>query len=244
MKKFIIAFIVLVAIILLGIKLYYSEQLRLAWNRPRYLHDGRHFLTGDEASAKLQVRGDFRIAAEKDGTNRWDKAVRIVPGGGVELSGEESLSFVSSRKGKRQMLKLRPMEEIEAKKDAAAYPAEKEGETKLYFERRAYEGDQLLAMSKEFALGKGGLYFFGPGLTGDATVFVPDPTEENFGDTSNLGKAAANRDFVLGSRGSLKFQKAPENMHSPGKEGDLAADDEYLYIYRGGRWLRVPLETW
>ena len=200
MKKIILSIIVLIALVLLGIKLYYSEQLKIAFNRPKYLYDGRHYLTGNNESALMLVRNELLIGRGDEVSNRWDKAVRVVPGGGIEMIGEDSLSFTTSRKGYRSMLKLRPMMKEDAEKDKTK-PIGTPGDWGLYLERRIYDGDELKGMERDLLFDESGPCFMSR---------VP----------------------------------IPERMDSPGKEGDFACDDDYIYVYHNGRWLRSKLESW
>lgn len=200
MKKIILSLVILIALVLLGIKLYYSEQLKIAFNRPKYLYDGRHYLTGDEKSALMLVRNELLIARGDEKSNRWEKAVRVVPGGGIEMIGEDSLSFTTSRKGSRSMLKLRPMMKEDAEKDKTK-PIEGQGDWGLYLERRLYDGDELKGMERDLLFDENGACFM--------------------------------------SRAPI-----PKRMDSPGKEGDFACDDDYIYVYHNGRWLRSKLESW
>ena len=200
MKKFFIFLAIAAALILLGIKLYYSEQLKIAWNRPKYLYDGRHYLTGDEKSALMLVRNELLVARGDEASNRWEKAVRIVPGGGIEMIGEDSLSFSTSRKGLRSMLKLRPMMTEDAAKDVTK-PIEGRGDWGLYLERRLYDGDELKGLERDLLFDENGACF-------------------------------------------MSRAPVPESMDSPGKEGDFACGDDYIYVYHNGRWLRSKLETW
>ena len=178
MKKFFIFLAIAAALILLGIKLYYSEQLKIAWNRPKYLYDGRHYLTGDEKSALMLVRNELLVARGDEASNRWEKAVRIVPGGGIEMIGEDSLSFSTSRKGLRSMLKLRPMMKEDAAKDVTK-PIEGRGDWGLYLERRLYDGDELKGLERDLLFDENGACFMSrapvpesmdsPGKEGDFT---------------------------------------------------------------------------
>jgi len=201
MKKLLIGTLILIALVLLGIKLYYSEQLRIAFNRPKYLYDGRHYLTGDERGARFYLKDQLLLASESGGTDRWEKGIRLVPGGGIEMIGEDSLSFTTSRKGERRMLKLRPMKKEDAEKEKTAAIPESEEGWGLYLERRLYEDDKLKGLERDLLIDENGAGF--------------------------LGRAPV-----------------PENMHSPGKEGQTACDGEYFYVYQGGRWLRAKLEKW
>ena len=200
MKKIILSIIVLIALVLLGIKLYYSEQLKIAFNRPKYLYDGRHYLTGNNESALMLVRNELLIGRGDEVSNRWDKAVRVVPGGGIEMIGEDSLSFTTSRKGYRSMLKLRPMMKEDAEKDKTK-PIGTPGDWGLYLERRVYDGDELKGMERDLLFDENGACF-------------------------------------------ISRAPVPKSMDSPGKEGDLACDDDYIYVYHNGRWLRSKLESW
>lgn len=200
MKKVFISIIILTALVLFGIKLYYSEQLKIAWNRPKYLYDGRHYLTGDEKSALMLVRNELLVGRGDEDSNRWEKAVRVVPGGGIELIGEDSLSFTTSRKGIRSMLKLRPMMKEDAAKDEEK-PIEGRGDWGLYLERRIYDGDELKGLERDLLFDESGARF-------------------------------------------MSRAPVPESMDSPGKEGDIACDDDYIYVYHNGRWLRSKLESW
>lgn len=200
MRKVLVSILIFSALVLFGIKLYYSEQLKIAFNRPKYLYDGRHYLTGDEKSALMLVRNELLIARGEEASNRWEKAVRVVPGGGIELTGEDSVSFSTSRKGRRGMLKLRPMKKEDAAKDKEK-PIEDPGEWGLYLERRTYDGDELTGLERD-------LLFDGSGASFLTRVPVPS------------------------------------SMDSPGKEGDFACGDDYIYFYHNGRWLRSKLESW
>jgi hypothetical protein len=40
------------------------------------------------------------------------------------------------------------------------------------------------------------------------------------------------------------WHPVPESMDSPGGEGWMAKDDNFIYIYTGGRWLRKPIAIW
>ena len=200
MKKVIVFILVLIALVLLGIKLYYSEQLKIAFNRPKYLYDGRHYLTGNNESALFLVRNELKIGRGDEVSNRWEKAIRIVPGGGIELQGEDSLSFTTSRKGYRSMLKLRPMLKEDAEKEQTK-PIEGCGDWGLYLERRIYDGDELKGLERDLLFDENGACF-------------------------------------------MSRAPVPESMDSPGKEGDFACGDDYVYVYHKGRWLRSKLETW
>ena len=200
MKKIILSIIGLIALVLLGIKLYYSEQLKIAFNRPKYLYDGRHYLTGNNESALMLVRNELLIGRGDEASNRWEKAVRVVPGGGIEMIGEDSLSFTTSRKGLRSMLKLRPMLKEDAEKDKTK-PIGTPGDWGLYLERRIYDGDELKGMERDLLFDESGACF-------------------------------------------VSRAPVPKSMDSPGKEGDIACDDDYIYVYHNGRWLRSKLESW
>ena len=200
MKKVIVFILVLIALVLLGIKLYYSEQLKIAFNRPKYLYDGRHYLTGNNESALFLVRNELKIGRGDEVSNRWEKAIRIVPGGGIELQGEDSLSFTTSRKGYRSMLKLRPMLKEDAEKEQTK-PIEGCGDWGLYLERRIYDGDELKGLERDLLFDESGASF-------------------------------------------ISRAPVPEHMDSPGKEGNFAFDDDYIYVYHKGRWRRSKLDSW
>ena len=201
MKKAILGIIIFIALVLLGIKLYYSEQLRIAFNRPKYLYDGRHYLTGDERGARFYLKDQLLLASEKGGTDRWEKGIRIVPGGGIEMIGEDSLNFTTSRKGERRMLKFRPMKKEDADNEKTSPIPESEDGWGLYLERRLYEDDELKGLERDLLIDEKGVRF-------------------------------------------ITRAPIPENMDSPGKEGQTACDGKYFYVYQGGRWFRAKLEEW
>jgi hypothetical protein len=40
------------------------------------------------------------------------------------------------------------------------------------------------------------------------------------------------------------WHDVPESMDSPGAEGWMARDNNFIYIYTNGRWLREAVSTW
>ena len=242
MKKILllIGFLALAALIW---KLFTSEQLRIAWNNPLHFFDGRHKLSGTEKSVNFDLKGELWIRDKSSG-----EFVRIIPDAGIEFTGEQNLSFSSSRTGERKMLKLRPQWSNDAVKDYKY--AEWIYETNrylLYFEQRNYSNDNLNSYYKDFAYGRGGLFFVNP-ETGEhiahknfSTVYVPVPKVESYaGPTNWLWAAAANRRFVEESISKI-ITAPPKKKTTPGKKGQLAFDDKYMYFHTGdpAGWIRV-----
>ncbi|MCX7005013.1 MAG: hypothetical protein NTV22_17295 [bacterium] len=194
-----LSIIILALIAGLVVKLFYSEQLRIAWNNPRYFYDGRHKVDGDSRAVFFDLAGELWVR-DKVST----QYVRIIPRAGLELSGEQNVSFVSARSGQRAMFKLRPQCSGDARDDYSPMTwAPASNQYFLYFEQRAYSNDVLRGHYKDAAYGPGGLFFVDP-ATGDhiahsnfSTLYVPPPTTEaHAGPPAWLWAAAANRAFV------------------------------------------------
>lgn len=245
----------------LAVKLYRSEQLRIAWNAPRYLYDGRHKLDADSRAVFFDLAGELWVR-DKVST----QFVRIVPRAGLELCGEQNVSFVSARDGQRTMFKLRPQRSDAARDDHAPVTwAPAANQYFLYLEQRCYSNDILCGYYKDAAYGPGGLFFVDPATgahiahSNYSTLYVPPPrTETHAGPPAWLWAAAANRAFVeesvTGATAAAAwdarfFRRAavPTARTAPGQPGDLACDGTYLYVYPSttAGWLRLRLDaTW
>ena len=180
-------------------KLTVSEQLRIAWNRPRFFYDGRHKLDADSRAVIFDLAGELWVRDRA--TTQY---IRIIPRAGLDLCGEQNVSFVSDRDGQRAMLKLRPQWTVDAADDYSGAPWEFVTNVyQLYFEQRRYSNDVLMAHYKDAAYGPGGLFFVDP-ATGEhiarsnySTVYVPTPdSAAHAGPPEWLWAAAANRAFV------------------------------------------------
>ena len=257
--RFFIGAIIVLALAALAYKVYWSEQVRLYWNHPLYFFDGRHKLSGDARGITADLRGDLWIRDADSG-----RFMRLIPNAGIELAGEQNLSMVSARDGRRTMYKLRPQFSASAKddfRDAAWEPDS--NQYRLYFEQRRYSNDTLVSYYKDCAYGPGGLFFVLPD-TGEhvarsnfSTLYVPAPTPGAFaGPTGWLWAAAANRAFVedsvTGGAARAAWDAAyyrkvapPANRRAPGVPGDLAVDGRYLYIYHSATagWLRFSCDS-
>jgi len=240
-------------------KLWRSEQLRIAWNAPRYLYDGRHVLDADSRAAFFDLAGELWIRDRHD-SNAY---VRVIPRAGIELCGEQNVSFTSSRAGERRMYKLRPQRDGDAHGDARGMAwAPRSNEYRLYFEQRLYSNDVLIGYYKDAAYGPGGLFFVDPRtgarIAGSqySTLYVPSPSDgEGAGPGAWLWAAAANRAFVeervTGSAARatwdaryLRRVAVPAQRHAPGEQGDIAYDDihVYLYVSPSAGWTRIRAE--
>ncbi len=247
MKKILITLICIAAVTALIWKLWTSEQLRIAWNHPLYFYDGRHKLSGTDKSVDFDLKGELWIRDKFSG-----KFVRIIPNAGIELSGEQNLSFLSSRSGIRKMFKLRPQWSNNAESDYKnARWFYDTNRFLLYFEQRNYNSnDNLISYYKDCAYGKGGLFFVNPenkkhiAHENFSTVYVPEPNVGNYaGPTNWLWAAAANRkfveDYVTG-----KIVSPPEKHNSYGEKGQFAFDEKYMYFYTGDstKWIRIKID--
>ena len=251
----------LAVVVWLAIRLARSERLRIAWNGARYFYDGRHKLHADSAAVILDTSGELWI--RDAGTGEW---VRIVPRAGVDLAGEQNVSFSSARSGARTMYKLRPQFDDDARADAthAAWPPPSNSFS-LYIEQRHYSNDLLVSYYKDCAFGPGGLFFTRPDTgrhvaqSNFSTVYVPEPVPgSGAGPDAWLWAAAANRRFVehtvtgpvarsTWDHRYLRRVAAPASPSAPGAPGDIAWDGTYLYLYsgQGAGWRRVALDaTW
>lgn len=246
MKKTIIFLIGIFILAALVWKLWTSEQLKIAWNKPIYFYDGRHKLSGTEKSVIFDLKGELWVRDKASG-----KFVRIIPNSGIEFCDEQNLSFTSSRTGNRRMMKIRPMMSNDAGNDYKnSLWVNNTNKYMLYFEQRNYSNDNLISYYKDFAYGRGGLFFVNP-ETGKhiahenfSTVYVPEPTEEKYAGPSNwLWAAAANRKFVEESVAG-KITAPPEKRTSPGNSGQIAFDDKYMYFYTGqtSGWIRIKID--
>jgi hypothetical protein len=244
---------------ILVVKMRTSERLRIAWNRTRYFYDGRHVLSGNERAVIFDLDGELWVRDKKSGA-----FMRLIPGTGIELEGEQNLSMSSAREGMRVMYKLRPQRKTDAAHDQS--PGNHSLWTNdyvLYFEQRLYSNDTVIAYYKDAAYGPGGLFFSDPS-TGEhiarsnySTVYVPAPETGSFAGPSNwLWAAAANRRFVETAVTGTAAQAAWDNRYlrktavpaarnTPGKPGDIAVDDRYVYLYHSSStgWLRVKIDT-
>jgi|GEM_PF-1333419 len=246
----------LLGLVALGWKLAVSEQLRIAWNGPRYLYDGRHKLDADSGAVFFDLAGELWIRA-RDASNVF---VRIIPRAGVELAGEQNVSFVSSREGVRRMFKLRPQRAADAASDAHPMAWQPQSnEYHLYLEQRVYSNDELIGYYKDAAYGPGGVFFIDPAsgrrIAGEnySTLYVPSPSDEcAAGPREWLWAAAANRGFVEASVTGAAAQgvwdarylrrvPVPAQRHAPGAPGMIAYDASNLYLYVSPEagWLRV-----
>jgi hypothetical protein len=244
---------------LIALTLMRSERLRIMWNTPLYLFDGRHKLHGGPAAAILDTPAELWIRSGASG-----QFVRIVPRAGIELEAEQNISMVSSRKGERTMYKLRPQFAQDAQTDAcdaAWHPSS--NEFFLFLEQRRYSNDVLVSYYKDAAYGPGGLFFVDPNTGAHvargnfSTVYVPAPDEAACAGPSNwLWAAAANRQFVesavTGAPAAAAWDAryfrrvaVPSSRSAPGQQGDLACDGSNLYLYHSAStgWLRVPVEA-
>ncbi len=246
MKKIFVILICIVAFTTLIWKLWTSEQLRIAWNHPLHFYDGRHKLSGTDRSVVFDLKGELWVRDKFNG-----KFVRIIPNAGIELAGEQNISFSSARTGKRKMLKLRPQWSNNAENDYKnATWSENTNNYLLYFEQRNYSNDNLISYYKDCAYGKGGLFFVNPANKKHiahenfSTVYVPEPKVETHAGPSNwLWAAAANRKFVEDSING-QIVAPPKKRTSHGKKGQTAFDDKYMYFYTGGSagWIRVKID--
>ncbi|MCX7846551.1 MAG: hypothetical protein N2595_00745 [bacterium] len=250
------------ALVALGWKVSVSEQVRIAWNAARYFYDGRHKLDGDARAVWFDLAGELWVRA-RDASGMY---VRIIPQAGVELVGEQSVSFVSGREGVRRMYKLRPQRADEAARDTRPLGWEAErNEYRLYGEQRVYSNEVLVGYYKDFAYGAGGIFFVDP-RSGErvagrhySTVYVPAPSDEGgAGPREWLWAAAANRGFVEASvTGSLarevwdrryvRVAAAPSSRWSPGEVGMMAWDGTNVYLYVGSEvgWVKLKVdEMW
>lgn len=237
-------------------KLAVSEQLRIAWNAPRYFYDGRHKLDADSQAVFFDLAGELWVR-ERRTSNVF---VRIIPRAGVELAGEQNISFVSSREGERRMYKLRPQRAGDAAGDTRALawqPAS--NQYYLYFEQRVYSNEVLVGYYKDLAYGPGGLFFIDPQtgrrIAGEqySTLYVPSPADnERTGPPEWLWAAAANRAFVeasvTGAAACVAWDAryvrrvpVPASRHASGAPGMIAYDTSnvYLYVSPESGWLRV-----
>ena len=231
----------------LGWKLWTSEQLRIAWNRPVYFYDGRHNLSGADKSVNFNLKGELWVRDKSSG-----KFIRIIPNAGIEFCDEQNLSFSSARHGERKMLKLRAQWSERAKNDYKDSEwSYKTNKYLLYFEQRNYSNDNLISYYKDFAYGNGGVFFVNP-ITGEhiarknfSTIYVPEPTEESFAGPSNwLWAAAVNKKFVE-EYVSGKRVAPPRSRKSPGKKGEYAIDENYMYFYgdSSSGWIRIKIDN-
>ena len=245
MKK-ILLLICFIAVAAFVWKLFTSEQLRIVWNHPLHFYDGRHKLSGTDKSVNFDLKGELWIRDKTSG-----EFVRIIPNAGIEFTDEQNLSFSSSRTGERKMLKLRSQWSNDAEKDyKSAEWVYKTNKYLLYFEQRDYNNDDLISYYKDFAYGRGGLFFVNP-ENGDhiahknfSTVYVPEPKVESYaGPTNWLWAAAANRKFVEESISNI-ITTPPKKRTSSGKKGQMAFDDKYMYFYTGDStgWIRVKTD--
>ncbi len=262
MKKlyyFLLLVLVLIIVLVLA-KISISERARIFWNKSRYFYDGRHKISGTPESVCFDLDGELWVKNKKTG-----KFIRLIPNAGIELEGEQNLSLISSRKGDRTMFKLRPQLSKDAEKDyLSGNWKQRTNQYYLFFEQRDYSSNNVLvSYYKDAAYGKGGIFFVNP-ETGEhiahdnfSTLYVPDPTEKSFAGPSNwLWAAAANRQFVetavtgktaetAWNEKYYKRVKPPENKMSPGEPGDIAFDDNYIYIYHSKEkgWLRIKTDS-
>jgi hypothetical protein len=242
----------------LVVKLYYSEQARIAWNNPRYFYDGRHKVDGNSRAVFFDLAGELWVR-DKVST----QFVRIIPRAGLELSGEQNVSFVSARDGQRTMFKLRPQYRGDARDDFSPMAwAPASNQYFLYLEQRAYSNDVLRGHYKDAAYGPGGLFFVDPATgahiahSNYSTLYVPPPTAAaHAGPPEWLWAAAANRAFVeatvtgAGATAAwdarfFRRSPVPATRTAPGHPGDLACDARYLYVYHSATtgWLRLRLD--
>jgi len=260
LTRLVLALLLMAAGAAIALKLTRSERLRIMWNTPLYLFDGRHKLHGDPAAVILDTPAELWIRSGASG-----QFVRIIPRSGIELEAEQNVSMVSRRSGERTMYKLRPQFAQDAQADvcdAAWQPGS--NDYLLFLEQRRYSNDVLVSYYKDAAYGPGGLFFVDP-KTGAhvargnfSTVYVPAPDEAACAGPSNwLWAAAANRQFVestvTGTSAAAAWDAryfrrvdVPGSQTAPGQPGDLACDGTYLYLYHSAAkgWLRVPAEEW
>jgi len=189
--------------------------------------------------------------------------VRVIPRAGLELCGEQNVSFVSARDGQRTMFKLRPQRSDAAQDDHAPVAwAPASNQYFLYLEQRCYSNDVLCGYYKDAAYGPGGLFFVDPASgahiahSNFSTLYVPTPrVDAHAGPSEWLWAAAANRAFVEESVTGVTAAAAwdarffrrvpvPAARTAPGQPGDLACDENYLYVYPSATsgWLRLPLD--
>lgn len=253
--------LVVLGTVALAWKLAVSEQLRIAWNSPRYFYDGRHKLVGDSQAVVFDLAGELWV---RDRLAR-DAYVRIIPRAGIEMVGEQNVSFVSSRAGERRMYKVRPQRADAAATDARALTWQPQSnEYRLYLEQRVYSNDVLVGYYKDAAYGPGGLFFVDPAnrkrIAGEhySTVYVPSPSdEEAAGPREWLWAAAANRAFVEASVTGAAAQAAwdgryvrwvpvPNRRGAPGEVGMMACDGTNLYLYVSPQagWMKLKVEEW
>jgi len=244
----------------LDYKLSTSERVRILWNGTRYFYDGRHKVSGSPQSVNFDLDGELWIKNKKTG-----KFIRLIPDAGIELEDEQNISLTSSRKGDRTMLKLRPQFEQNAENDYLNGSwQQKSNQYYLYFEQRQYSSnDVLTSYYKDAAYGLGGIFFVDP-ETGKhvahenfSTLYVPEPTEKSYAGPSNwLWAAAANKQFVettvtgkiaeaVWNEKYYKRVNPPKNKMSPGNPGDIAFDDNFIYIYHSKNkgWLRIKTDS-
>ena len=85
----------------------------------------------------------------------------------------------------------------------------------------------------------------GPGIswgdTTDATA-VP-PSAASVLDSLQVAKTATGISITSTSSTDIDWQAVPAYPNSPGQEGWLAVDGDYIYVYSGGSWKRVPIST-
>jgi hypothetical protein len=241
------------------LKLRISERFRIAWNRTRYFYDGRHTLKGNERAVIFDLDGELWVRDKKSGA-----FMRLIPGAGIELEGEQNLSMSSARDGIRVMFKLRPQKKAEAEHDRSSGSLPLwTNDYFLYFEQRLYSNDTIIAYYKDAAYGPGGLFFTDPS-SGDhiacsnySTVYVPSPDTGSFAGPSNwLWAAAANRRYVetavtgtaaqaAWDRRYLRRTVVPAARNAPGRPGDIAVDDTYVYVYHSPStgWIRIKIDA-
>lgn len=249
-------------IIIVALTLYRSEQLRLWWNVPLYLYDGRHKISADSSGIDIATPGEVRITAA-----HTDAYIRLIPFSGIDLSGEQHISFSETRSAARHQYRLRPQHTFDADTDyalPATFPTQQTWQ--LYFEQRAYDGTNLLYYYKDLAYAPGGLFFVNPRtrvpIAPDvySTLYVPTPEDNTTaGPNEWLWAAAANRAFVeMRVTGALarttwderytRRVAPPAARHASGKPGDIAWDDIYFYIYispeTGWKRIRFNNEEW
>lgn len=263
-KYFLFILFCLVCLALITLKLYRSERLRLWWNTPLYLYDGRHTITANSSGIDFRTPGEVRVSPPLSQSNA---AIRLIPSGGIDLAGEQSVSFSAARAGKRMQYRLRPQLPENARDDLISRTHFPTQETwRLYFEQRDYNATHLIAYYKDAAYGPGGLFFTDP-RTGAhiahdnySTLYVPSPEDNSHaGPNEWLWAAAANRAFVESRMtGTLaraywdarycRRVKVPAHSHSPGTPGDIAWNEQYFYFYvnKTTGWKRVQFtdDTW
>ena len=262
MKKNLLIFLLLFSFLAVAffLKLYKSEQLKIFWNGTKYFYDGRHKVYGTPQSVNFDLDGELWIKNKKNG-----KFIRLVPDAGIELEGEQNLSFVNDRSGNRTMYKLRPQLSPNAKKDYLSRKwLQNTNQYFLYFEQREYSSnDTLVSYYKDAAYGKGGMFFVNP-ETGNhishdnfSTLYVPEPTDTTYAGPSNwLWAAAANKKFVENSvtgktaesvwnEKYYKRVNPPENKMAIGEPGNISFDENFIYIYHSKQkgWLRIKTDS-